>query len=72
MLQDGRNILDNEMNRKEVVKNSSFVDGLSFFVAVGPAFLWREGVVYGYNPKYLSVVHNRAWSAKEAEIYPSA
>lgn len=72
MLQDGRNILDNEKNGKEVVKTPSLLDGLSFFVAVGPAFLWREGVVYGSNPKFLSVVHKRAWSAKEAEIYPSA
>ena len=72
MLQVGRNILDNEKNGKEVVKTPSLLDGLSFFVAVGPAFLWREGVVYGSNPKYLSVVHNRAWSAKAAEVYPSA
>jgi hypothetical protein len=62
----------NQPNKEVKVECPSLLDGLAFFVAVGPAFLFREGVVYGSDARFLSVVHKRAWSAKEAEIYPSA
>ena len=62
----------NQQGKEVRVECPSVLDGLEFFVAVGPAFLFREGVVYGSDARFLDVVHRRAWSAKEAEIYPSA
>ena len=54
------------------MKKESLMDGLEVFVACGPAFLFRDGVVYGSTIKYLDVVHNRAWTAVEAQNYPCA
>mgnify|MGYP003655405685 FL=1 len=62
----------NQPDKEVKAECPSLLDGLEFFVAVGPAFLFREGVVYGSDARFLDVVHKRAWSAKEAEIYPSA
>ena len=37
----------NQPNKEVRTECASLLDGLEFFVAVGPAFLFREGVVYG-------------------------
>ena len=61
-----------ETNKEVPVKEESLVVGVGFFVACGSAFLFRDGVVYGSTIKYLDVIHNRAWTAVEAQNYPCA
>ena len=61
-----------ETDKEVPVKKESLMDGLELFVACGPAFLFRDGVVYGSTIKYLDVVHNRAWTEAEAQNYPCA
>ena len=64
--------METNKDREVPVKKESLMDGLELFVACGPAFLFRDGVVYGSAIKYLDVVHKRAWTAVEAQIYPCA
>ena len=59
-------------NREVSVKKEALGDGLELFVACGPAFRFRKGVVYGSTIKYLDVIHNRSWTEAEAQNYPCA
>ena len=62
------------MIKKQEVRmdNASLMDGIRLSVAVGPAFLNREGVQYGHAIRYLDVILRRTWGAAEAKIYPCA
>ncbi len=48
----------------------SVLDGMRVSGAIGPAFLYREGVQYGSAAKYQDVIIYRTWSAAEAKVYP--
>jgi len=64
--------MDNLEKREVHVSNESLMDGVRLTVAVGPAFLFREGVQYGHAIEYLRAVVSRAWTQGEAQIYPCA
>ena len=48
----------------------SVLDGMRVSGAVGPAFLYREGVQFGCDKEYQDVIIYRTWSAAEAKVYP--
>jgi len=70
--------METDKDREVPVKKESLMDGLEFFVACGPAFMWRrderpkQGVVYGSSVKFLSHTHSKAWTEVEAQNYPCA
>ena len=51
--------MDNLEKREVHVSNESLMDGVRLTVAVGPAFLFREGVQYGHAIEYLRAVVSR-------------
>ena len=55
---------------KSTLFRESVLDGMRVSGAVGPAFLYREGVQYGSAKEYQEVIIYRTWSAAEAKVYP--
>ena len=55
---------------KSELFRESVLDGMRVSGAIGPAFLYKEGVQYGSAAKYQDLIIYRTWSAAEAKVYP--
>ena len=55
---------------KSELFRESVLDGMRVSGAIGPAFLYKEGVQYGSAAKYQDLIIYRTWSAAEAKCYP--
>ena len=68
------NMTTNNSDLNQGVKSTFFresvLDGMRVSGAVGPAFLYREGVQFGCDKEYQDVIIYRTWSAAEAKVYP--